>query len=126
MLQDPTALDVVKAKIKALIDTQRDSQIGGGADTPAGRVDTDDASIRNILGAYQSAVAALMVAAGVSFSWRLADNTLVSLDAQSVIAMGNAVLKHTEDCYKRSWLLKDQLTAATTVEEVLAIEIEPT
>lgn len=123
VLADPDALDVIKSRAKAEIARRRDAVIAGGANTPVGRVDTDEVSIRNILGAYQSAVAAMMANQPLAMNWRMADNTTVALEAAGVIAMGNAVLTHTQDAYARSWALKDAVEAATSDLEVIGVDL---
>lgn len=123
LVKEARPLDTLKAAWRLRITAERDRAIAGGADTPSGRVDTDEVSIRNILGAYQSAVAALMAGEPIALNWRMADNSLVALAASDVIAVGNAVMAHTQAAYARSWALKDALEAATTEAEVVALNV---
>lgn len=107
LIEDPTSLNAEKTRLYSEIKYMRDAQITGGCNTPSGRIDTDEVSMRNILGVYQSAVVAQINSGAFSVTWRMADNSSVSLSAKDAISMGNAVLAHTEGCYQRSWMLKE-------------------
>lgn len=108
----------------ALIMVLRDNAIHAGVNTPAGRVDSDEISIRNLLGVYQAAALALITQQPFAADWRMSDNTVVSLSAMGVVGMGNAVLAHIQACYQRSWALKELVSNAATEEEVALIEAD--
>lgn len=117
-----TEIDALKLKKKASIQTLRDQNISKGCTTPAGVVDTDAASLRNIMATYQAAALALLTSNPFSITWRMADNSSVTLDSMGMIGMGNAVLARTKAIYENSWALKASLAAATTIEEANAVD----
>lgn len=123
ILNSPNDLELERVKSLSEINRLRDFHIGNGVETPSGRVDSDPVSVRNIMGSYQSAALALMTQTPLSVGWRLANNTMVSLDAMGMIGIGNAVLTHVKDCYAQSWALKQAVEDAETVEEVEAVKI---
>lgn len=116
---------LVHAKKVALasIATNRDLNIAGGAITALGQVDTDEVSLRNILGSCQIAGMLKAMSQPFSIGWKYSDNVVRTLDADAMILMGMTVMQHVSACYTVSWSLKDAVTAATTVEEVEAIQI---
>jgi hypothetical protein len=124
MMTDPSEIEALRTRILTAIASLRDTYIGGGVETPYGRVDSDAVSIRNIMGSYQGAVLSLLAQAPYDVSWRLNNNTNVALDAMGMIAIGNAVLTHTKDCYERSWLLKDMASNPDiTIDELNSLPI---
>ena len=81
--------------------------------------DSDDQSRQNIIGT--AAAVANGVALPTGFTWRTADNQDVPMDGPGVIALGAALLAHTQAQYSTSWALKAQIDAAqdnTTVEQI--------
>lgn len=99
----------LSARLRRAIEARRDRAIHGGAETPLGRVDSDDASIRNIMGLVQ--MANLSLTAGLPFTrtFRLASNDEVPVNAEGMIAIGVAVGEHVDVCYRHSWALKARL-----------------
>lgn len=124
LLDDPSDFELKRAKLLNGVKSKRDSVIASGCSTAAGVVDTDDVSLRNIMATYQTAVLALMTNNPYSVSWRMRDNSLVTLDAQQMIAIGNAVLQRVEATYQRSWELKEEIenSTAETIDSVLLME----
>jgi hypothetical protein len=121
LIAEMEELDRLKLTTKSSVTTIRDKTIAAGCLTPSGNVDTDEVSLRNIMATYQSAVLAKLTSSAFSTEWRMADNTSVILDADAMIAMGNAVLARTKVCYEHSWTLKASIDSSTTVEEVKAV-----
>lgn len=120
---DPTPLEVLRATMTSRVNYIRDQHIYGNAETPAGVVNTDEVSIRNITGGGQAALGALLAGANFSISWRLADDTNVQLDAAGMVTLANAVMTHTSECYAKSWALKALIVEAATIEELQAIDL---
>jgi hypothetical protein len=121
---DPTPLEMVRLTMLSRVDRIRETKVNEGCDTPSGRVQTDDVSIRNILGSVQTASLSVMLNQPFSIQWRMADNSLPTLDASAMIAMGVAVMSHVKACYTHSWEIKDAITAADTIEAIKAIDLE--
>jgi hypothetical protein len=59
-----------------------------------------------------------------SMDWRMADDTIVTLDAAQMIAMGMAVAQHVAACQTKKNTLDAQIAAATTVADLDAIDVE--
>lgn len=103
----------------------RDQHIDGGCDVPAiGRFDTDMLSRSNITGAVTGALMAKLAAAPFTVQWKLADNSLVELDADQMIIAGQAVLSHVSTCHARSQALGLLIAAADAKSDLEAIDIE--
>lgn len=120
----PTELEALRASLLSRVVTVRDRKIASGAEFNGKKVDTDPVSIRNILGSYAAATASLIASVPFTINWRMNDNSLVPLDAISMIQMGNTVLKHVDFCYNRSWALKEEITNEdATVSDLNAILI---
>lgn len=82
--------------------------------------DADDSSQQRIAGAVQ--MASLAVAAGqgadFSISWTLADNTTATLSATEIIAVGLSLGQQISAAHARSRVLRAQIDAATSAEEL--------
>lgn len=83
--------------------------------------DADSESQRRIQGAVQ--LAGLALAAGQPFQidWTLYDNTVRTLTAQEMIAVGLALGEHVAAQYAIGRMLRASIEAATTVEELDAV-----
>lgn len=112
-IPDEGELEQKQKRLIAQISELRVKNIAAGVMTPSGRIDSDDISIRNIMGTYQSAVLSMVSQQSFSVDWRMSDNSLVTMNASDVINMGNAVLLHTKNCYERSWELKQAVLEST-------------
>ena len=123
VVEDETDIETLKRTRKKMVEHLRDTHIYSGVLTPSGFVDSDANSIRNIQGAHQLASLSKMTQQPFTMDWRLVDNTEVTLDADQMIAMGNAVLAHIQGCYAHSWNLKEQVDQATTEEDIEAITV---
>lgn len=120
---DQTPLEVRKLTSLKRVDQLRDLKVNAGCETPAGAVQTDDVSIRNILGSVQTASLAVMMSQPFSIDWRMADNALVTLDANEMIAMGVAVMQHIKLTYARSWALKSAIEACQDEVSLAALAL---
>jgi len=102
----------------------RDQHIDGGCDVPTiGRFDTDVLSRSNINGAVTGAFMAKSAAAPFAVQWKLADNSLVDLDADQMIHAGQIVLAHVSACHARSQAIGVAIVAAGSKAELEAIDI---
>lgn len=121
IIEGPSDMETERRKLINKVNTVRDIKIHSGCNTPSGRVDTDNVSLRNILGTYQKAVLSKIQTEEFVTGWRLQDNTMVEVTADDMIAIGDAALYHTQLCYQRSWELKAAYEAATTTDELAAV-----
>lgn len=101
----------------------RDAAIDGGAPTPAGVVDSDALSRSNITGASIGAMLAQSSGAPFSVEWTLKNNSVVTLDAAQMIALGLAVLAHVNACHDHARALREQIEAAADVTALLQIDV---
>lgn len=92
-----------------------------GCQTPYGRIDTDPDSQRKVGG---GATAALALGASFTKEWRMADNSLVTLDAAKMIEVGLIVVAHVDACQQRKNDLDAHINAAATIAELEAIDVE--
>lgn len=98
----------------------RDSAEWGGCMTPYGPIDTDPDSQRKIGG---GSTAALAMGTAFAKEWRMADNTLVTLDAAKMIEIGLIVVSHVDACQTRKNALDAEIGAAETLADLEAINV---
>lgn len=123
VVHDPSELDALKRTMSVRINQLRQATIDNGCDTPAGVMDTNEASRANIQASYTLALAAKMSGEPFSIVWRRLDNTEVTLGADNMIAVARAVFVHVERAMRHSWHLKALVEAATSVEELDALPL---
>lgn len=123
IIVETTAIDNVRANVSRGILTLRNSNISGGCMTTLGQIDTDEESLRNILGACQVAALSKMGNRTFSIGWKFHDNIIRQIDADQMIILGTTSMAHISACYNVSWQLKDAVKAANTEDGVIAIDI---
>ena len=69
---------------------------------------------------YQARVLAKEDAA-FSTDWKLGDGTFLTLDAPTIIAIGDAVTVHLKDAFTKEKVVNESIDAATTIAELKAI-----
>lgn len=69
----------------------------------------------------QSAVQAAIIDDSLSMVWTLADNTTQTFTASELKQIGQALSNHVKECHDRGRILRAQIDAATTQEELEAI-----
>ena len=111
----------VVRKIEA--EAMRDVRIAAGCMTPSGRVDSDQASRDLISGSALMATIAKAGGSPFAVTWRLQDNSYVTLDADGMIGMGVAVGAHVSACYAASFATKDTLDEAVSLAAIQAVDI---
>src|SRR3546814_10566296 len=79
--------------------------------------------MRNISGFVAEATLSKINGTPFSMPFKLSDNSIVMLDADQMIEVGKAVSLHGQRMYAKSWELKALADAATTTEELDAIDI---
>lgn len=117
---DPLRLDLW-AKVKA----DRDARIFGGVDVAGvGEIQTDADSKIKILGAVQMAQIALTASQPFAIKWTRTDNVDVDLDAAGMIGLGLAVGQYEAACFANGQALRAAINAATTVAELMSIDLQ--
>lgn len=116
-------LDAAKKEMRRRVNAERDLQEVMPFGYLGKRFDADERSVSRIMGAVQAAQAAL--AAGVPFSvdWVCADNTVVTLDAQQMIALPAALAQRVYAVHMHGRVLKAQVEAAASLDDLAAIDI---
>lgn len=99
-----TGLARIRARTQDAIDAERDRRIDGGVTFNGTRFQTRPADRENVAGATQLATLAVMAGAqagnlrwhggAADFAWIAEDNSVVTMDAQTVISFGRAVAAH--------------------------------
>lgn len=105
------------------VKAKRDAVIDAGALTPSGRVQTDPISRQNITGAVVAAQ--LAVAAGQPFTvdWTMSDNSVATMDAPALFAMGMAVVVFVDAAHARARALRTAIEGAADLTALLQIDI---
>jgi hypothetical protein len=110
--------DLVKARRTALTDSP-----GASVETPSGVVQSDAKSQQNILGLVQMAVLAQLASQPFSADFTLADNSVATLDASEMIALGLAVGQYVQAVYAHARSLREAIDAAEDHEALDLIDI---
>ena len=110
---DPRSLQDLKDARWAEVRRERDSAEFGGFTWDGSRFDSDALSQQRITGAVTLA----MMNSAFSIDWTLADNTVRTLNAADMIAVGVALGQHVSACHERGRVLRGEIAAATTVGE---------
>lgn len=111
-----------KDALKAAVMTKRDAVIGGGFTFNSVVYQTGDTDRENISGAAQLAFMAIVAGAqagnlrwadpNTDFGWIATDNSVVPMDAQTVVSFGKACAGFKQACIFHARDLKDQIDAA--------------
>lgn len=104
-------------QVRALVDVERDRRIRAGITFADTRFQTRDEDMTNIMGAATAALAAITEGAqagnlrwadpGTDFAWIAEDNSLVPMDAQTMMAFAQAVRSHKQAHIFAAKALKD-------------------
>jgi hypothetical protein len=114
-------LSIAKAAFGERIKDKRNAVERAGCATPYGRIDTDADSQRKIGGASTMALA---LGTQFTMSWRMADNSIVTLNASQMIEVGVAAAQYVAACQANKNALDAAVQAATSVADLDAIDIE--
>jgi hypothetical protein len=69
----------------------------------------------------QAAVQAAIIDDSVADVWTFADNSTQTLNATELKAIAKALAEHVKACHERGRMLRAQINAATTLQELEAI-----
>lgn len=106
------------------IERLRDGHIAGGVSVgELGVFQTDPRSTENIMGAVQVALIKYVLQQPFVVNFKRLDNTNASMNAAQTFEVGLTLAGLRGAIYERSWELKDLVDAATTVEEINAIDL---
>ena len=118
---DPRTLADLKAAQWALIKQARDAQEFGGFLHAGQRYDSDQISQQRIGQAAQLAMLSVSNALPFSIQWTLEDNSVATLDALQMIAVGVVMGEHINVAHSHSRELRLALDAANSANEIDAV-----
>lgn len=127
VVQERPAKPLAQAKAELWADAKakRDSLIDAGCNVPGvGRFDTDAASRLNLAGAVLGAVMAARGNQPFSIDWKLADNTVVTLDGTQMQAVGMAVLARISAIHQRAQAVGNAINNAANAAALNAVDID--
>jgi hypothetical protein len=114
----PALEDVRRQKLDQLASVRWERETGGMTFNGMA-VATDAVSQTKIIGAVVGA----QIDPNAVINWKMADGTFVTLDAQAITAVAMAVRAHVQACFDREAELKVEIEAASTTEEITAIDL---
>lgn len=115
--QPQLTLEEIKAAGCSRIDAARDEFLASGFVYNGIRFDSDDKSVRRINGA----VTICLLDPNHSEQWITQDNSGVTLNADDIKGLGLAAADHERSTLFKARLLKDEIEAATSRDEVDAV-----
>lgn len=110
-------IDLARSKKWKAIKLERQNQEFSTFDWGAYTFQCDQISQTRI----QAAVQAAIIDDSLSMIWTLADNTTQTFTASELKQIGQALSNHVKECHDRGRILRVQIDAATTQEELEAI-----
>lgn len=121
---ETTDLAGLQLAVWGAVKTMRDAVIDGGAASAIGVVDSDALSRSNISGAVLGALIAQSASAPFTIEWTAKDNSVHTLNAAQMIALGLAVLSHVNAAHDAARVLRAEIEAAADIPTLLQIDIE--
>lgn len=112
-----------KSSKTAYINQIRDQLEADGFSYMGKVIDSDPRSVLRINSASLAAMAALTVGEHMTISWTAKDNTSIDMDSNAIIEMPVALAVHADSLHKYAKSLKALVADATTVEDVIAIDV---
>jgi hypothetical protein len=121
--EDIRPLNALKLAKWAEIKAERERREYGTFTASTGQtIDIDQASQTRLQSVYNLAVDAKASNTDFSIDWTLSDNSVVTLNANQVIALGKQVYQHIGTLHTTARQLRNQILAATTAEQARAIQ----
>lgn len=118
---DSRTVEDIKANQWAKIKAARAAAEFGVFAWSGSTFDADTSSQSRIQGAAQLATLAIMNNQPFSIDWTLADNSVLTLSAEDMIAVGQAMGEHINAQHTKARLKREQINNAATVAEIEAI-----
>lgn len=115
--------DLEKAKVKqwTIVKINRDIKEFSGFVWDSSTFDSDPQSQSRIQGGVQLAQMAIQANQPFSITWTLKDNSARVLNPQDMINVGLALAAHVQAVHQIGRVIREQINAATTIEEVSLI-----
>lgn len=78
--------------------------------------DTDNASLRNLMGLSQKAITSGLTTETVQYM--TSENILLTISYNEIVQVTLSLSNYVSECYEASWYHKDQINALSTISEV--------
>lgn len=118
VLDQSASLEATKARKWAEVKVARDAALAAGFTYDGSVFDSDDKSVTRLTGAAVLAMMATSAGQPYSASWTLADNSVRTLNATEMMAVGVAAGSYVQKVIDQGQALRQQLDAAATIDEV--------
>lgn len=123
-VDDPRSIETVKDSKWTQAKAVRDAHIDAGVTVPGiGTFDSDPASRNNITGAVTMALIAQGAGAPFTIGWKLADNSVSTLDAAEMIGVGVAMGQYVAACHANAQVIGLAIQGASDIETIDAIDL---
>lgn len=120
---EPT-MDELKVAKWVEIKSKRDALEQSGVAYLGKVIDSDTVSVQRIAVAVQAAQAAISASTDFTLDWTCQDNTVLTMTAAQVVGMSVALATYSNQLHQTARELRDQIEAATTVDELDSIDVE--
>lgn len=119
----PEVSDLEKEKLKKWfeIKLERNRREFGGFTWGGSIFDSDSTAQSRIQGGVQLATIAQASNQPFTINWTLQDNSVIALNGTQMIQVGMALAQHVQTLHETARVLRAQVDAATTVEQIEAI-----
>lgn len=112
LIEDPTTLEAARARAWVRIKYQRGAVEQAGCETSYGGFDTTVSSLTKLNGA----IAAASIVPDFAIDWTMADNSVATLDAAALQAVGLAVFAFVDAVHQRSRVLRGFIDECEDIE----------
>lgn len=116
---EPTLDEVKESMLQQLAERRWQAEESGTLINGV-RINTDRQSQSKLIAAY---VKSLQDNTYIIESWKVAPGVFITLNAQTIIAIGNAVEDHVQACFHNEKVLTNQIVTATTKAELFQIDL---
>lgn len=115
---DARSIEELREDKWASIKLQREDAEYSGFEFSGNIYDSDSISQAKIQGAVQLALISLQAGTDFSIEWTLKNNSTVLLTSNEMVALGQCMATHINDCHVKGRVLRDQIALAVTKEEL--------
>ena len=117
--RDPTETETEEHRVRRFshIKRSRDDAIASGISVGGVHVHTDDLSQQRLVGAALAAT----IDPETTINWKMADGQFATLSGTQIIGIAQAVRGHVQAAFDTEAMLRAQINAAETIEEIDAV-----
>lgn len=119
----PMTLEEARESKRQQINSKRDNLEQGGFPYLDKIIDSNPVSVQRMSVAALTAQMALATGQPYIIRWTTQDNSIIELDAHGVLGMPVALAVYGNELHEIAKTLKEQLDAATTIEEIKAVPV---